>query len=69
MPEPCKAGRPVAKPIPVADRPTVRLKPSSYQPSKAELEADVAIDETPERLAVAALGVIKVEYADEDGNG
>ena len=29
----------------------VEIKPSSYQPTKAELEADVSIPTTPERLA------------------
>ena len=33
------------------DKPTVRVKPHTYQPSKAELEADVCIDTTPEALA------------------
>ena len=32
---------------------TVTVKPSSYQPSKAELEADMSIDTTPEKLAQA----------------
>ena len=47
-------------PMPVADRPTVRLKASSYQPSP-ELEADVGIDMTPEQLAEAALGVVTIQ--------
>ena len=29
----------------------VTVKPSSYQPSKAELEEDVSVDATPEALA------------------
>ena len=29
----------------------VRVKPSSYQPSKAELEEDMSVDATPEALA------------------
>ena len=33
--------------------PVVRIKPSSYQPSKAELEEPVKIDATPEELARA----------------
>lgn len=37
----------------VDPRPTVRLKKSSYQPSKAELEEEVRIDATPEELAKA----------------
>ena len=39
------------------DEPTkeqaVELKPSDYQPSKAELEADMSIDTTPEKLVKA----------------
>ena len=33
--------------------PVVELKPSDYQPSKAELEADKSIDTTPEKLVKA----------------
>ena len=33
--------------------PAVELKPSDYQPSKAELEADKSIDTTPEKLVKA----------------
>ena len=33
--------------------PAVELKPSDYQPSKAELEADMSLDTTPEKLAKA----------------
>ena len=42
-------------------RPVVRLKPSSYQPSKAELEEDVRIDTTPEALLRAAVADVRVE--------
>ena len=38
----------------------VRLKPSSYQPSKAELEENVKIDATPDALAHALLRPVKV---------
>ena len=34
------------------DKPEVRVQPT-YQPSKAELDADMSIDATPEQLAVA----------------
>ena len=37
-------------PSPIKRRP-VRVKPSSYQPSKAEMEEDVSVDATPEALA------------------
>ncbi len=43
------------------DRVTVELKPSSYQPSKAELEADVSIDADPEDLARAVLQQVRIE--------
>ena len=32
-------------------RPVITLKPERYQPTKAELEEDVSIQTTPERLA------------------
>ena len=32
---------------------TIKLKPSSYQPSKAELEKDMSIDAAPEEVAMA----------------
>lgn len=49
-------GRPPKQPA----RPEVRVKPHSYQPSKAELEADVSIDATPEQLARAVLRPVKI---------
>ena len=33
------------------DKTTAVVKPTSYQPSKAELEEDVSVDATPEQLA------------------
>lgn len=48
---------------PPADLPepaTVRLKPASYQPSKAELDEPVKIDATPEQLARAVLRPVKI---------
>ena len=33
--------------------PAVEVKPSDYQPSKAELEADMSIDTTPAKLVKA----------------
>ena len=38
----------------------VRVKPHSYQPSKAELEEPVKINATPEELARRALRPMKV---------
>lgn len=31
----------------------VKVKPHTYQPSKAELEADIRVDATPEQLRAA----------------
>lgn len=48
--------RPVRTPAEGSDateRDEVRVKPYSYQPSKAELEEPVKIDATPEELARA----------------
>ena len=42
------------------ERPEVRVKPHSYQPSKAELETPVKIDATPEQLARAVLRPVKI---------
>lgn len=42
------------------DKPLVRLRPSSYQPSKAEKEEDIRIDTTPERLLQAAVRDVRI---------
>ena len=44
------------------DRPTVRVKPHSYQPSKAELEAPFTLPPgtTPEDLARAAVTPVNI---------
>ena len=39
---------------------TVRVKPNSYQPRKAELEAPVNIDATPDRLVRAILRPVRI---------
>lgn len=49
---------------PPTDRPTIRLKRSSYQPSKAELEEEVRIDATPEELAKALAREVNIEWED-----
>ena len=46
----------------IKDKPAVRLKPSSYQPSKAEMEEDIAIDTTPEDLLRAVVCDVRIEY-------
>ena len=48
------------------DAPTVRLKRSGHQPTKAEMEEDIGIDATPEELARAVLTPVNIEYEDED---
>ena len=40
--------------------PVVRVKPHSYQPSKAELEAPIRIDATPQQLAKAVVTPVRV---------
>ncbi len=41
-------------------KPVVRIKPSEYQPNKAELEEDVRIDATPDELAETILRPAKI---------
>ena len=47
---------------PKQDRPTVDLVKSGYQPSKAELEADMRIDATPEQAAKAVMRRVNVRH-------
>ena len=42
------------------DRPTIRVKPHSYQPSKAELETPIRTSATPEQLARAAVTPVRI---------
>ena len=35
---------------PPQEKPVLKVKPHSYQPFKAELEADLSIDATPEEV-------------------
>jgi len=42
------------------DRPEVRVKPRSYQPTKAELEEELHINATPEEVIRAAFRQVKV---------
>ena len=44
--------------------PTVRIKSSRYQPSKAELDEEIRIPTTPEKLAKAVGRKVKIEYED-----
>ena len=50
--KPIPNGRPVSAETP---RPTVHVKPTTYQPSKAELEEQIRVDATPEELARAVM--------------
>ena len=43
----------------------VKVKPSSYQPSKAELEADVSVKATPEGLRDAVMRSVTVRESDD----
>lgn len=45
----------------VDNPPTLKLKSSRYQPSKAELEEEVRIDATPEELAKAVVHTVNIE--------
>lgn len=42
---------------------TVKVMDSSYQPSKAELEADVSLDATPEEVGRALMQTVNVQHA------
>ena len=44
--------------------PTVRIKSSRYQPTKEELEEEVQIPTTPERLAKALGRKVNIKYED-----
>lgn len=45
-------------------KPIVELKHPSYQPSKAELEADMSINASPEQLARALGRQVEVRYSE-----
>ena len=47
------------------DRPVVKIKSSSYQPSKAELHADVSIPTTPEHLAKCITRTVNVQESED----
>ena len=47
---------------------TVKFIASSYQPSKAELEADVSIDASPEEVARALMSTVNVQRASLSDN-
>ena len=43
------------------ERPTIEVKHHTYQPSKAELEADMSIDAMPEDVARAVMKQVRVK--------
>ena len=51
------------------DKPAVRVRPATYQPSKAEREEDIGIDTTPEELARVALQPMTVKTIGDDDAG
>ena len=48
------------------DQPIVRLKPSSYQPTKAEMEEDISINATPGDIARALGRRVRIQYDHEE---
>ena len=42
------------------NRPVVRVKPSTYQPTRAELREEVRIDASPDELVRAVLRPVRV---------
>ena len=47
------------------EKPVVRVRPFRYQPSKAELEADVTVDTSPEDIRDALMRSVTVEEAED----
>ena len=47
--------KPKRKPVDVRHKPVIDLPHCTYQPLKAELEADVSIETTPDELAKAIM--------------
>ena len=45
-------------------KPKVRVKPYSYQPSKAELEEDISVDATPEDVRAALMRPVVVQKSE-----
>ena len=48
------------KPAPANKLPNLRVKPRSYQPTKADMAKDVSIDATPDELAEAVLRPVRM---------
>ena len=47
------------------EKPVVRVRPFHYQPSKAELEADITVDASPEAVRDALMRSVMVEEDDD----
>ena len=45
---------------PPKQKPIVRVRPHTYQPSKAELDEEVRLDATPEELVRAVLQPVQI---------
>ena len=43
---------------------TIKLKPTSYQPSKAEMREEFRISTTPKNLAKALVKDVKIKHED-----
>ncbi|MCY4136785.1 MAG: hypothetical protein OXF56_00780 [Rhodobacteraceae bacterium] len=46
--------------IEAKEKPIVEVRPYSYQPSKAELEADISVDASPEEIRDALMEPVTV---------
>ena len=53
---------PVAKP---KEKPVVRVRPFQYQPSKAELEADINVDASPEDVRDALMRSVVIKESED----
>ena len=49
----------------VTQKPVVKVRPYSYQPSKAELEEDIAVDASPEEIRDALMRSVSVVEVNE----
>ena len=52
---------------PDTPRPEVHVKPTTYQPSKAELEDPIHLDATPDELARAVMQSVTVSRTADQG--
>ena len=47
------------------EKPVLRVRPFQYQPSKAELEADVTVDVLPKEVRDALMRSVMIEETDD----